>query len=201
MKNSILTVLAITALVACKKNETTVIDNTTDSLNMVVPVDTAMMGTDSTTMSGTMPASMNAQDQMFAESAAKGGMLEVAMGELAAMNGTDAKIKEHGKMIVADHTKANDALKTWASSVGFTLPTMMDADQQKMHDDLKMKTGADFDKAYAEMMVQDHKDDIAAFKKEAAEGMDEGLKAFASKTLPTLEQHLTKTEAAVKAMK
>jgi putative membrane protein len=39
-------------------------------------------------------------------------------------------------------------------------------------------------------MVRDHQQDIADFQKEASGGSDAGLKSFATKTLPTLQEHL-----------
>ena len=50
-------------------------------------------------------------------------------------------------------------------------------------------------------MVDDHKKDVADFKKEASSGKDPEVKAFAAKTLPTLQEHLQmaqKTNDAVK---
>jgi len=199
MKNSILAILAITALSACKKNETTVIDTSSDSSMMVPATDSSMIPMDSATVSGTSTNLMN-QDKMFADAAAKGGMMEVMLGETAEMNGMDAKVKALGKMIKEDHTKANAELKSWAANANYMLPTKLDADQQKMVDDLKMKKGADFDKAYTDMMVTDHKKDIVAFKKEASDGTGD-LKAFAAKTVPTLEKHLAASEDAMKALK
>ena len=50
--------------------------------------------------------------------------------------------------------------------------------------------GAAFDHAYMADMVRDHKADVAEFKKESTRGKDPDVKSFASKTLPTLEEHL-----------
>lgn len=200
MKNSILALLMVGALVSCKKNETTVVSDSTDSLNMAAPVDSTMMTNDSTSVSSDM-SSMSDQDKTFANDAAKGGMMEVMMGELAESNGTNAKVKALGKMMKEDHSKANSELKTWAASANYTLPTAMEADQQKMYDDLKAKKGAEFDKSYTDMMVTDHKKDIAAFKKQASDGTTADLKAFASKTVPTLEHHLTASQEAQNAVK
>lgn len=197
MKKSILAILAVVTLAACEKKETVVVDNGTDS---TVVVQDSTMPEVSTDGSGEMVGTMTAQDKTFADAAAKGGMMEVMLGEMAQANGANAMVKDFGKMIVTDHTKANDELKAWATSAGYTLPTSMDADQQKMVDDLKMKMGADFDKAYTEMMVEDHKKDIDAFKKESMEGTGD-LKAFALKTVPVLEGHLVKAEAAMNAVK
>ncbi|MDQ1806153.1 DUF4142 domain-containing protein [Chryseobacterium sp. CKR4-1] len=54
---------------------------------------------------------------------------------------------------------------------------------------------------YSDLMVSDHKEDIAEFKKEAADGQEASLKSFASKTLPTLDHHLMeaqKTKSGIK---
>ncbi|SFI53776.1 DUF4142 domain-containing protein [Halpernia frigidisoli] len=200
MKNSILTILAITALVSCKKTENTVVDNNTDSTAMMAPMDSTAMTSNDATMGGMKTADMTDQDKMFVDAAAKGGMMEVMLGNIAETNASNQMVKDFGKMMVTDHSKANEALKSWAMNAKYTLPTSLDADQQKMVDDLKMKTGADFDKAYTDMMVSDHKKDIAEFKKEASEGTGD-VKAFASTTVPTLEMHLTKAEAAMNAVK
>jgi putative membrane protein len=43
-------------------------------------------------------------------------------------------------------------------------------------------------------MVKDHRTDVAEFKKESTSGQDAEVKAFATKTLPTLEEHLSLAE-------
>ncbi|WP_027376174.1 DUF4142 domain-containing protein [Kaistella palustris] len=201
MKNSILTVLAVATLVACKKNETTKLNTATDSSAMMPATDSSMMPADSTTMTNTSATTLSDMDKKFADKAAMGGMMEVSLGEYAEMNGTNAMVKDLGKMMKEDHSKANNELKSWATSAGYTLPATLDQDMQKKVDDLKAKKGADFDKAYTDMMVSDHKEDISLFKDEAAKGGDSNLKSFASKTLPTLEHHLTKSEEAKSAVK
>lgn len=203
MKKSVLVLMCAATLMACKKNETTSTESNTDSSQMVLPADSAM-ALDSTSMSGSgdnQAVALTDQDKMFANEAAKGGMTEVMLGQLAVNNGTHAKVKEHGQMMVRDHTKANDELKTWATNAGYTLPAAPDAIQQKKGDDLKAKTGAEFDRAYTEMMVADHQKAIDLYKKQSTSGGDANLKAFATKTVPTLEQHLTHTKEARDAVK
>jgi putative membrane protein len=90
--------------------------------------------------------------------------------------------------MVSDHSKANDELKQLASKKGIELPAQppMDAHMQK----LQGLSGAEFDREYMSHMLNDHQKDVAAFKKEASGGRDPDVKAFAAKTLPTLESHL-----------
>ncbi len=68
-----------------------------------------------------------------------------------------------------------------------------------MMTDMMKKTGKDFDKNYMNKMVKDHKDDIDMFQKAADDSKDNDMKAFASKTLPTLKKHLSNAEAIVKS--
>jgi len=204
MKNSILTLLAVAAMVACNKKESTEMNNSADSAtDMSMPADSPMTMNDSATVSNPNAASaaLNDQDKAFADAAARGGMMEVMMGELASSTSTNATVKSLGQMMAKDHGKANDELKKWASATGYTLPTSLNAEQQKMHDDLKAKKGADFDRMYTDLMVTDHKKDIAEFKKEVSGGSEASLKGFASNTLPTLEHHLMEAEKAKAAVK
>lgn len=197
MKNSILTLLAVATLAACNKKETTAVDSSGDSMDMsAASYDSTEMVNDTANVSAGNAAEneMSNQDKQFVDAAAKGGMMEVMMGELASKNGTSADVKKLGEMMAADHSKANAELKTWATSVNYTLPTTLDAEQQKMHASLKSKKVSDFDRTYADMMVADHKKDVEAFKKQASEGTDPSLKSFAGKTLPTLEHHLMESE-------
>src|SRR5690606_20160259 len=197
MKNSVLALFCVAALTACKKNESTVTDTSTDSVDMAYTMDSAM--TDTTMVSGT--TQMNEQDRTFANDAAKGGMMEVMVGNLAAGKATNAKVKSLAEMMVRDHSKANDELKSWATGAAFTLPSAEDDNQKKEHDDLQARSGAEFDRAYADMMVRHHTETIEKFKQQASGGSDSSLKAFAEKTLPTLEHHLMEAQATRDAVK
>ncbi|WBX97833.1 DUF4142 domain-containing protein [Chryseobacterium gambrini] len=200
MKKSIVILLAIATIMACNKKETTSADNlSADQNEMSASADSGTMAGDST--STAEAASLNGQDKKFADVAAKGGMMEVMAGELAAKNATNPTVKTLGEMMVKDHTKANNELKQWAAKSAYTLPTGLDADQQKKYDELKAKKGADFDRMYADMMVKDHEKTIADFKKEAADGAETSLKGFANKTIPALEHHLMESKKAKDAVK
>ncbi|MEJ7644528.1 MAG: DUF4142 domain-containing protein [Chryseolinea sp.] len=137
-------------------------------------------------------------DTEFAVAAADGGLLEVKLGELAVANGLSPEIKKFGQSMVDDHGKANQELKGLAEQKQITIPTTLSDKNQEKYDDLALKKGADFDEAYAEFMVKDHKDDIDAFKKEAEKGNDSELKAWAAEKVPVLEHHLMMAEAAEK---
>jgi len=132
---------------------------------------------------------------------ADGGMMEVKLGQLAQTNGTNASVKELGKMMEMDHGKAGEELKAWAAKYNVTLPVVLGNDAQKTYDDLAAKKGADFDKAYAEMMVDDHEKDIKKFKDEADNGKNAELRTWAMGKLPVLQHHLDMSKQTWEAVK
>jgi len=55
---------------------------------------------------------------------------------------------------------------------------------------LSRADGAEFDKRYVEMMVDQHEADVKLFEKAAQDAEDSEVRAFASRHLPSLQQHL-----------
>jgi putative membrane protein len=140
-------------------------------------------------------------DRKFIMEAAQANMLEVKLGELAQTHSQTDKVKVLGDHMITDHSKAGAELKELAAKKGVVVPTDLDEDGKKVYNKLVNKQGEDFDKEYTKCMVKDHKKDIGKFKKEADKGDDTELKAWAQKTLPTLEHHKTMSEEACKAVK
>lgn len=140
-------------------------------------------------------------DATFAVEAANGGMMEVKASELAKTNATSPALKDFAAMMVNDHTAANNQLKSLAAAQNITLPASLGTDMQKNYDDLAAKKGADFDKAYADMMQSDHNKTIDKFQDEANNGKNMAIKDFATKTIPTLKMHKAKIDALVNGMK
>lgn len=136
-----------------------------------------------------------ASDQSFLKEAAAGGLAEVELGQLAAEKASNPEVKKFAERMVADHGKANDQLKEIAARKGIDLPTEPSAEHKATKERLSNLSGDEFDKAYMADMLSDHKKDVAAFRKESTEGKDPAVKEFATKTLPTLEDHLKEAES------
>ena len=152
--------------------------------------------TSSSANTTTAPAAkLGKSDSTFVMKAAIGGMEEVALGNVATQNASDPRVKNFGQMMVTDHSKANDELKSYASSRGITLPSDLPADKQKHVDAMKKMTGKSFDEHYIGMMVSDHKEDISEFEKASKDANDADLKNWATKTLPTLKTHLDSAQS------
>jgi putative membrane protein len=129
-------------------------------------------------------------DVKFIQKAAAGGMGEVELGKLAQQKAVREETKQFATRMVEDHTKANDDLARMAGANGVNLAQAMDEGTRKEMDRLQKLQGMDFDRAYMKHMVKDHKKDLKEFRHEAKANRDSDAKAFAQRTLPTLEEHL-----------
>jgi len=122
--------------------------------------------------------SLSMGDRSFMREAAKGGMMEVAMGRQAEQNASNPEVKKFGARMVTDHSKANSELKSIASKKGVELPGAKEPGKWKS------------DKDYMDAMVKDHEKDLADFEKEAKNGSDPDVKKFAAKTSTVVRKHL-----------
>ncbi len=185
----VMVALAACSFQACNSNKDS--KETADSVN-------AAKDTSNAVAAG---VAVDEDDAKFAVNAANGGMAEVALGKLAQGKATDPKVKEFANMMVTDHTKANDELMALAKTKNITLPDSVSADEKKNMEDLSKKSGKDFDKAYVDMMVDDHKKDVKEFEDATQSLKDADVKAFATKTLPVLKTHLDHINAIHDGMK
>ena len=129
-------------------------------------------------------------DLSFMNEAAAGNMAEVELGKLAETHGLSKEVKAFGARMVADHSKAGEALKGLAAQKKVTAPPEMTPKQKETMTKLSKLNGAEFDRAYVMDMVEDHEKDVTAFEATAQGATDQDVKNFAAKTLPVLKEHL-----------
>lgn len=128
-------------------------------------------------------------DKSFYKNAAESGIFEVDAGNQAQQKASDQQVKDFGAMMVKDHTAANDQLKSLAASKNVSLPSTASVSQMAEKGKLDVLTGDTYDKSYIKGQIKAHREAIALFKKEIAQGQDADAKSFAQSTLPTLEKH------------
>jgi putative membrane protein len=148
-----------------------------------------------TSMSKDDKSKLSASERKFVTEALQGGMAEVELGKLASERASNDAVKQFGQRMADDHGKAGDELKKIAQDKGVTPPSELDAKHKKLHDRLSKLSGAAFDRAYMDEMVKDHRMDVKNFQREANSAKDPDVKSFASKTLPTLQEHLKQAES------
>lgn len=135
-------------------------------------------------------SSLEPADEKFVKTAAQDGMSELKIAELGTQKASRADVKSFAEQMVKDHTAANEELKTFAASKGVELSAVIDPDGAKTFKDLEKESDADFDKAFLKHMQKAHKDCVSKFEEAEKDSKDGGLKAWVSKTLPTLRSHL-----------
>ena len=162
------------------------------------PVPSNTMATANSNM---MNSNSSAAHESFWTEAAVGGMAEVELGKIASTKAENAEVKRFAQMMIADHSKANDELKSLAAKKNISLPTTLDAKHRSTIDRLEAMSGTAFDRAYVDEMVEDHEADVQAFEKQSQDNTDADAKAFAAKTLPTLQKHLDTIKAIQARMK
>lgn len=125
----------------------------------------------------------------FVDAATEAGIAEVVTGNLAKEKSQNDEIKTFAQQMVTDHTQANQKLGDIARKLDISVP-----DDAAMTDKVKKMIlewrDESFDKSYINNQVDAHEKTVELFKKEAASSDKAELKAFASETLPKLEQHL-----------
>ena len=183
MKSHALTaVAAVLAVAACNRSEPEA------DLNQIVVSDDV---SNETASASTEPGAINSA---FVTDAIKGDNGEVAIGQLAQAQGQSQAVKDFGKLLVSDHGAHKQELAALAQTAGVPV-TNEPTDEAKANlEKLKGLRGADFDKQFKTMMVEDHTKDIAKYEKQASSG-DTQTAALAQKTLPTLRKHLDAANA------
>lgn len=151
---------------------------------------------DSSATASRAPAAprVSARDRTFFDDAARGGMAEVTLGGLAKERAQRDEVKQFAQRMIDDHSKAGEELNQIGAKLNLTAPRELPRQHRAMMDKLGRLSGAAFDKQYMQHMLEDHKKDVAAFRKQADMGTDGALKSFALNKLPTLESHLAQAQ-------
>jgi putative membrane protein len=131
---------------------------------------------------------LNAVDKAFVDAAASNGLAEIQLAKLAAGRASHAAVRQFAARLEADHTQANLEVRKITDSQGIDVAQEM-GPYQAAAKRLTELDGAAFDRAYLQHVIQEHEEAIAQFTREAQEGQNPQLKAFASKMLPKLRQH------------
>ena len=138
---------------------------------------------------GTDSRSMMFSDESFVKKAAEDHVTELELAKLAQVKGSNEAVMDFSKRIVDDHARTKPDLETAAAKVKVEVPTEVTRGGKKSLDKLAKLSGPDFDRAYAKLMLNEQKDRVQYFTQAAQSGTVPEVKAFAVKTLPTVQQH------------
>ena len=132
----------------------------------------------------------------FANSVASATAFEIQSSQLAQKNAKSSEVKAFADQMIADHTKAAGEFKAALQEAGITPPRdSMGVKDLANYEKLHLTTANSFDGAYVKAQLNAHEEAVAQFSGYAQNGQTTQLKAFAQKTLPTLEHHLQMIKA------
>jgi len=139
------------------------------------------------TVTGT--TTKGADSETFVRTAAQADMAEVALGRLAQSKAQAPAVRDFAQRMIDDHSKNEQQLRDVAKNKSVTWPDQVSAHQHQTESTLSGLQGAAFDRAFMNAMVADHTSAVSEFQ-QATKSADPDVKAYASKTLPVLEEHL-----------
>lgn len=136
-----------------------------------------------------MAANVSAAD--YVSRAAISDMYEIEAGKLAVQKGETEQIRKFGQMMVDDHTKSSQEMKSLMAKMtpAATAPSRLDAEHQGMIDRLKSASGAAFDREYQNQQMMAHRKALALHEGFGSNGDNADLKAFAQKVTPVVRKH------------
>ena len=148
---------------------------------------------------GTAAPSQDYGDQSFMTKAMQGGEAQVQMGQLAQEKSPSNDVKQYAQKMVSDHTQMNEKwFKPEAKQLGMSEPKGPDKKDKKMIEKLNTLSGQDFDTAYIQAMVKNHRQDLKDFKDEAQAAQDPTVKQIAQQGVTVISQHLQLIEQIAK---
>src|SRR5215468_2279886 len=136
------------------------------------------------------PVALTEPEKEFMANAARGGMLEVQLGNLAAQKASSNDVKQFGERMSTDHGQLGQKLQQLASNLGVTLPQDLKPEQQAIVSRLEKLAGKAFDREYMKEVISDHVKDISEFERAASQATNADIKQFITEALPTLRDHL-----------
>lgn len=133
---------------------------------------------------------LNQMDKNAMLAASASNKFEIISSQLALQKSRDQYVLKHAKMMISDHTPAQEELKLIAQKKSFALPQVLPTKQQMMINKLSRLSGKAFDRYYTDTQIAGHKETAMKLKMEINKGRDEDVKGYAVKALPGVLMHL-----------
>lgn len=125
---------------------------------------------------------------------------EVEMADMAVKKATDKDVKSFAVMMKTMHTQGATKTKSTETKTKIThqdsdLTSFLKSDVQKTENDLRDKTGSDFDKSYIDAQVTAHKNVLAAIDNRLIpSATNSEVKSLLTETRKVVVDHIAKAE-------
>jgi len=130
------------------------------------------------------------KDQKCAAKLADVNNFEIQAGQLAQEKAQSDEIKQFAKMMVDDHTKAQQQLQQIAQQKGWQFSQQLMPVHRAMLDELNKLDGQEFERAYLYGQVAGHTKVALGLRDGKTEFQDPNLRQYAATIFPKVQQHL-----------
>jgi putative membrane protein len=117
-------------------------------------------------------------------------LAEVRMGQLAQQRGSSEAVRDYGKKLEADHSRALEKTSALAKDLGVPIPSEPKAEALEQYAALEKLSGQAFDTSFVGHMIMGHEKALELFTEQTHANPNKELMAFATERLPTLREHL-----------
>jgi len=145
--------------------------------------------------SSVQSAGLAQEDAAFLQKAAQANAAEAKISQSAQTRAVDPTVKAFADRMVEDHTASNRKLEALAKRKGLSVATEPDSEHVMRIGSLQNLEGPAFDRAYAELMIEDHRALVQLYEAAARDAHDADVSRFARKTLPMLREHVRTVQA------
>jgi len=135
-------------------------------------------------------ANAGSKDQKCAMKIADVNNFEIQAGQLAQQKAQSNEIKQFAKMMVDDHTQAQQQLQQITQQKGWQFSQELMPVHRAMLDELNKLDGQEFERAYLYGQVAGHTKTALKLRDDKTELQDAQLRQYAATILPKVQQHL-----------
>lgn len=125
----------------------------------------------------------------FLQNAIHGDTSEIMLGRMAARRGDSPRVRDLGRVLVADHGIAGEQASALARRMGVSVPDMPTRVAIRERIPLTPLSSETFDREFTRFMIRDHRQDVSEFRQQIA--MKSGpVSRLARMQLPVIQKHL-----------
>ena len=140
---------------------------------------------------------INQSGKEFLDFAAEVNQSEIQGGLAAEKKAEAPAVRAFARLMVLDHMALESQLAAVATENGVQLPNAPSEQAKQEMATLQGMSGAKFDAAHMQHMVQGHEQVVQKFKSEKDQAQSQPIEAVVATTLPIIEQHLALAQAVV----
>jgi putative membrane protein len=129
-------------------------------------------------------------DTHFVDHAYTAGQNEILLNQMALQRSRNEDVRKFAQKMLEDHSKNNQDLILIVSELRIAVPDKPLPEQEKGLQEISSNQVKDFDKEFMDHMVTEHEKAVKLFEQGSKELKNEKLKEYATKSLPTLKEHL-----------